>query len=65
MQELISKGLVEEETRVFNVLTQQLSNEMIAQLDMLLVRGDTSRYFLSILKAPIKGFDYKICRSRA
>jgi hypothetical protein len=59
VQDLISKGILIEEKRVFQYLANTLKPAMNLKIDRLHQRAKNNRYFLSILKAPLKGFDYK------
>ncbi len=58
VQKIISKILIEEENRIFDVLTQLLDAKLKDDIDSLIEKENNTRYLLTLIKSPASGFSY-------
>ncbi len=58
VQKIISKILIEEENRIFELLTQLLDTKLKDDIDSLIEKESKTRYLLTLIKSPASGFSY-------
>ena len=58
VQKIISKILIEEENRIFEILNQLMDEKLKSDIDTLVEKENKTRYLLTLIKIPPSGFSY-------
>ncbi len=58
VQKIISRILIEEENRIFELLTQLMDTKLKDDIDSLIEKENKTRYLLTLIKNPSSGFSY-------